>query len=134
MKILNLIHYQAMRTILSNHFNKLSRGEVDEKSRHSMTRQWANYCNAKMAIVLTYRGANGLPMSDKLIKKRCINDRRPGIGTIPETSRLKIGRHSFTNRLEMLKKVKFNWTNGISPQLLHVNLKKTFLPISVTKK
>jgi len=83
-------------------------------------------CNAKMAITLTNLGKSGPRLSDKLINKRYINDRRPGIRIFPDTSRLKIGRHSLTNRLEMLKKVKFNWTKGISSDLLHVNLKKTF--------
>jgi len=85
-----------------------------------------NYCNAKMAITLTNLGYDGPRLTNKLLARCYINDRRPGIGTFHDTSRLRIGRNSFVNRLEMLKKVNFSWTNGISPHLLRQNLKKCF--------
>jgi len=126
MKLLNSIHYRAMGNTIGDFFNRCSRREVDERTKRSTPRQWANYCNAKMAITLTNLGKTGPRLSDKLVNKRYINDRKPGIGIFPDTSRLKIGRHSLTNRLEMMKKVSFNWTKGISTDLLRVNLKKTF--------
>jgi len=86
--------------------------------------KWMNYCNAKIVITLSNLGNDGPRLTDKLRARCYINDRRPEIGT--DTSCLRIGWNSFVNRLEMLKKVNFSWTNGISPHFLRQNLKKCF--------
>jgi len=60
-----------------------------------------------------------------------INDRRPGRWITMDTSRLKIGRKSFLNRLNCLREVHFDWTTGICPHRLRVELKKTFIKQNV---
>jgi len=57
-----------------------------------------------MAITLANLGTNGPRLSDKLKSLCYINDRMSRIGIYLDTSRLKIGRNSLVNRLNMLAK------------------------------
>jgi len=104
----------------------MSKAVLNASIKRATPRQWSHYSNAKLAINLM----NGsTPMGRKLKEKCYINDRFPGRGSIPDTSRLKIGRYSFTNRLQCLKKIDFDWCNGITKDSLRINLKKCFIVI-----
>jgi len=70
---------------------------------------------------------DGPPISQKLKHAAYINDRLPGIASMMDSSRLKIGKHSLPNRLRCLRKVKFKWTDGINKNNLRINFKKTFI-------
>jgi len=70
---------------------------------------------------------DGPLISFKLRNNGYENDRNPGVATISDTSRLRIGRQSLINRLQCLQRVKFKWTNGINKHALRMNLKKTFM-------
>jgi len=125
-KLLNSIHYRAMRAVIGDFYNQISRRDVDRIGQRSTPYQWMLYCNTKMAITLTNLGLSGPRLSDKLRKRCYVNDRMPGIGYFQDYSRLKIGRNSLVNRLPMLRKVKFQWTSGINNHTLRQNLKKLF--------
>jgi len=70
---------------------------------------------------------NGPPMSLCLKHATYINDRLPRLATMVDSSRLKIVKHSFPNRLLCLIRVKFKRTDGIDKNNLRINLKKTYI-------
>jgi len=53
-------------------------------------------------------------------------DRLHGRAVFMDSSRLKIGKNAFPNRLKCMKSIKFGWTDGIGDHALRQNLKKTF--------
>lgn len=126
-KLLNSIHYRALRIGMGDHFNKVSRHDLDLRLKRANPHQWMSYCCSKLAITLTNLKESGPRMSEKLMNRMYVNDRNPGKGTFADNSRLKIGRMAFPNRLRCLNRVKFDWTNGINPHALQINLKKTFI-------
>jgi len=63
----------------------------------------------------------GPPLSQKYV-----NDRNPGVAVVIDTSRLNKGKHAFTNRLQCLKNVKFDWLRGISKDKVRMAQKKMF--------
>jgi len=85
------------------------------------------YSNAKTAISLYCLNEKGPRLSQRLRSSCYINDHKPGIGSFIDSSRLKIGRHSLANRLQMMKRVTFDWTQGLNKHSLRINLKKTFM-------
>jgi len=123
-RFLNSLHYKALRVIVKDPKNLISKVDLNASIKRATPRQWSLYSTAKLAINLM----NGsTPMGMRLKEKCYINDRIPGRGSIPDTSRLKIGRYSFTNRLQCQKKIDFDWCTGISKDSLRINLKKCFI-------
>jgi len=68
---------------------------------------------------LTQRKKPPPPLRSKLY----INDRKPKKGTFTNRSRLKIGRHSFANRLSFVKDLQFDWIGDYSDNYIRANLK-----------
>jgi len=60
------------------------------------------------------------------MSKLYINDRKPKKGTFTDRSKLKIGRHSFANRLSFIKGLQFDWLGNFSGNYIRANLKWTF--------
>jgi len=79
-KLLNSIHYRAMRVVIGDFYNQIWRSNVDTIGQRSTPYQWMLYCNTKMAITLTNLGTSGPRLSDKLCKRCYVNDRMPGVG------------------------------------------------------
>jgi len=123
-KLLNSIHYRAVRLAIGDCLNMLSRHEIDRISGRCNPRQWMEYSNAKIAITLYCLNVRGLWLTHRLKSSCYINDRKPGIGSFTDTSRLKIGHHSLPNRLKLMKRVTFDWTQGINKHSLRINLKR----------
>jgi len=121
---LTSLHYKALRSSLGQTRNRTPRSKLDEIFKRATPRQWSNYSNAKRAINL-YLNEDGPPISQKL-KNSAYIDNRTELCYFMDTSRLKVGKNSFQNRLQCLKKVKFKWINGINYHTLRINLKKTF--------
>lgn len=55
------------------------------------------------------------------------NDRKPGIALFMDKSKLNIEKNCLYNRLKGVKIITVQWTNGIDPGELRVELKKTFI-------
>jgi len=125
-KLLNSIHYRALRTAARDYHFHIPKAELNSIFNRATPLEWMMYSNAKMAITL-YNLGHGPPLTRKLREASYINDRRPGTATISDRSRLKIGKQSLVNRLNCLKNVLFDWTTGIDKNALRINLKKTFI-------
>jgi len=108
-----------------DYFTTLSRQRLDDIFNRATPFRWMQYSNAKMALTMLSQNQNGPPIASLLRQKLYINDRNPNRISIHDTSRLKVGRNSFHNRLKCLKRINFNW-NDISHDTLRINLKKTF--------
>jgi len=123
-KLLNSLHYRVLQVVLKDFNNSISRRKVDSTMKRATPRQWSYYTTSKLAINLM-KGST--PLGRKLKDKCYINDRSPGRGTITDTSILKVGKFSFTNRLQCLRRLNFDWCSGISKDLLRINLKNVLL-------
>jgi len=81
----------------------------------------------KLAISMYQLKDTGQPLSAELSRAAYINDRKPGIETFMDTSRLRIRHHCFYNRLNSMKNANFQWTYGIEKNRLRIELKKIFI-------
>jgi len=79
-----------------------------------------------MAINLFLQNEKSTRLGLKLRNKAYINDRFPGRASLIDKAIKKIGRQSFLNRQQSLRCIDFDWTQGITPDRLRINLKKTF--------
>jgi len=68
---------------------------------------------------------NETRIGEQLCQQCYINDRPPLKGTFFDTSKLKIGRQSFQNRLQVFTIVNFDWIGEITNDAIRINLKKT---------
>jgi len=73
-KLLNSIHYRAMRIVIGDIFNQISRKDINKIGKRSTPHQRMLYWKSKMAITLTNLSANGPRLSDKLVKCCYVND------------------------------------------------------------
>jgi len=126
-KKLNSIHYRALRICIKDFRNKTSKVTIDAMFKRATPIQWMRYSNAKMAISLTLLKNNSTRLGKKLQSQLYINDRCPGRAITMDTSRLRIGKNSFVNRLQCLRNINFDWTSGINPDRLRICLKETFI-------
>jgi len=104
---------------------QLRREELDNIFKRATPVRWMRYSNAKMALQILALGPGGPPIYHKLIQNIGSNDRTKKVTTM-DTSRIKIGRHSFQNRHQCLKELNFDWKNEMSKDLLRINLKRAF--------
>lgn len=126
-KCLNSLYYQALRTGVRDHQCRLDEQNLNRHYNRATPLQWMMYSCCKLAISLFLLDTSGPPLSAELQKTSYINDRKPGVATFMDTSRLKIGRYSFCNRLSSMKNVNFDWITGIEKDRLRIALKKTFI-------
>jgi len=124
---LNSAHYKALRSAIGQIRSKTPRYELDQIFKRATPRQWLNYSNAKLTINLYLLDSNGPPMSVKLRQSAYVNDRSSWVFFM-DSSRLRVGRYSFQNRLQCLRSVRFKWLQGINEHTLRINLKKVFQP------
>jgi len=68
-------------------------------------------------------------MSLQLQKVVYINNRKPGVASFMDGSKLRIGKNFLYNRLSSVHNIAIQWTNGINPDKLLIELKKTFISI-----
>jgi len=104
---LNSIHYKGLRIAAKDYYTVLSRDRIDQIFNRVTPLQWMKYSNAKLALTLIAQAREGPPITSILEGKIYINDRNPNKIVIHDTSRLKIGRDSFHNRLEVFERNKF---------------------------
>jgi len=125
LRLINSLHYKALRISIGDYRKRVSKDDLSKMLNRATPFQWMNYSNAKLAISMCLQG-NGPPIVQRIKNTAYENDRNPGVMTVSDTSRLKIGRHSLVNRLQCLRRVKFKWTTGISDHALRIGLKQTF--------
>jgi len=121
------IHFCALRIWLKDFRNKTSKPLINAKFKRATPVQWMRYTNSKMAISLVLLREKSNRLGIKLQNLLYINDRCPGWGITMDCSRHKIGKNSFPNRLQCLRLINFDWTNGINLNKLRICLKKTFI-------
>jgi len=105
-RFMNSLHYKALKIIMKDHKNMISKSDLNASMKRPTPRLWSYNSSSNLAINLM----NGSTPLGRSLKDKCyINDQNPGRGSISDTSRLKIGRYSFSNRLLCLRKINFDW-------------------------
>jgi len=102
----------------------LPKALLDVISKRAPPKQWSKYINSSTAIKLINN--SNTRIADDLRSNLYINNRKPKKGTFTDRSRLKIGRHSFANRLSFIKDLQFDWIGDFSDDYIRANLKRTF--------
>jgi len=105
--------------------NKIPRAMLDIISKRARPRQWANYITASTVIKL-YNNSD-TRIAEELCSNIYINDRQPRRGSFIDKSRRRAGRQKLTNRLQIFRKIDFDWTEEISSDRLRQNLKRLFI-------
>jgi len=123
-KKLSSQHYRAIRAAVKDHKRRLPKALLDVISKRAPPKQWSKYINSSTAIKLINN--SNTRIADDLRSKLYINDRKPKKGTFTNRSRLKIGRHSLSNRLSFIKDLQFDWIGDFSDDYIRANLKRTF--------
>jgi len=123
-RTLESIHYKCLRIAVKDYYATLSRQRLDDIFNRATPCQWMQYSNAKHAISMLTCD-NAPPISSIIKNKLYVNDRNNNKISVHDTSRLKIGRNSFHNRLKCLRSINFNWRTT-NQDAIRVNLKKTF--------
>jgi len=121
-RLLNSLHYKALRLASRDDRNSISKAELDANSKRATP---SLFVNCKMAINLMSGNSS---LGIKLRAESCTNDRKPHRATFMDSSRWKIGRFSLSNRLLCLRRINFDWCHGLSSDNLRINLKKCFIP------
>jgi len=108
-RFMNPLYHKALRVVMKDYDNLISKADLNASMKRATPRQWSYYSSSKLAINLM----NGSTPLGRILKDKCyINDQNPGSGSISDTSRLKIGRYSFSNHLQCLRKIDFDWCAG----------------------
>lgn len=100
-------------------------GILDKMFNRATPQKWMKYINAKTAIQMMLIQKGEPPLASKIRGNIGVNNRTGEMITL-DTSRLKIGKHAFLNRLMCLREVIFHWQHGINKDRLRIELKMTF--------
>jgi hypothetical protein len=109
-KLLNKMHYQALRLATHNHWKIMSRKSLDARCKRAIPRQWGYYTTTSRVCSMLENGQPSLLCY--LIK-----------GNMSQNSRK-------PNRLgDIFRQLHFDWYRmGQSKPVLRMKLKKTFFP------
>jgi len=121
---LNALHYRALRIARRDYKKELSRSDLDMMGRARPT-TWSQYLMASATIKAITRETPPF-LARESIKNLFIERRKPEMPKFYDDSKKKVGRQAIRNRLGHLNGLTFAWKNGISDDLLRINLKKHF--------
>lgn len=119
--LLNILRYKGIRTVCRDFRKRRTKSELDNILSKAKPKQCMKFSCCKLTIKLLQLGPNNPPLSGALQQNLYLND-RTGKSSIMDTSRQKIGKSSFRNRLPCFKDINFNWKDGNSDDAL----KRTF--------
>ncbi len=127
-KIVNSIHYRALRVALHEYRPKTNREKIDLLCGRASPKQWSKYCIASLVINCLQNGKPTLLVS--FIRETLYHERRsPNIGKFYNNAKGKIGRQKLGNNLEFMSAIRDDWLDtgtAIGPDRLRRILKKTF--------
>jgi len=120
-------HYRALRLVFGK---RLTRDEIDMISGRASPDEWSNYALAK-TVIQTVKAMMPCRLYVDLMSNSYSERRSPGRLFFHDDSARKIGRQVLKNRLSVLsRQIKFDWLNNMSPDLIRINLKKSFFHYS----
>jgi len=124
-RLINSLHYKALRISIGDYRKRISKDDLSKNPKQSNTFPMDELLQCKVGNFTVFRKM-ALQLYNALKNTAYENDRNPGVMTVSDTSRLKIGCHSLVNRLQCLRRFKFKCTTGISDHALCIGLKQTF--------
>jgi len=90
-----------------------------------MLAQWTRYWVASTAIY--FINGSTTRLANELKLKMYINDRMPKRCRFFNSARTKVGKQCFSNRLDCVNILNFNWLGNYSNDYIRINLKRQFL-------
>jgi len=118
---LNSVHY---RVAVKDYKRRRHRWELDGLGR-ARPSTWSKYALATTTIK-TIQHEQPQRLREMMMTNSYMERRRPGRFKFYDGSKMKIGRQMIDNRLSFMNELDFNWTTGITNNLLRINLKKHF--------
>ena len=129
-KLLNRVHYQALRIAMRDFQQEVPRKQLDTLGRRATPQQWGYYATASTAANILWNREPSL-LFDLIHGNMTTNRRRPARPNFFDTSRRKIGRQSLHNRIG---RVEADWMEaGRSKDAVRVDLKNAFFPYYMTE-
>jgi len=122
---INAVYYRSLRIAKRDFKRKLSRSKLDEMGRARPT-TWARYQSTSIVMKATTR---------KLPERLCVDllansyheRRKPKRMKFYNKANLRIGKQSLPNRCGTdINDLDFDWTDGMTDNLLRISLKKHF--------
>jgi len=126
-KKIESIHYKALRLVLRDYRQRISRSVIDQTTNRLPPKRWAKFTAGSFAIKVYYNNKpNNLRKS--IFANTYTKNRSPGTLFGYDSSRSKAGRQITCNWIgQVLSNIKEDWTNSVrSNDAIRVLLKKTF--------
>lgn len=109
-KRMESFHYRVMRVGCNDFRARKKRKVIDSLCQRATPVMWSKYISASMAIKIT-RDMEPKLLYEDVLKNMTTVRRKPDNGRFFDTSRRKIGKHAFANRLIHLNNLDFSWLN-----------------------
>jgi hypothetical protein len=121
------LHYSPLRLIFYNKDKMLSRKELNRLSKRASPPELNDFKIAKMLISIVMNQCPFVLYHD-LLSHSVLERRKPHNPSFFDTSRSRIGKQSFSNRVNIpARKINFQWLHiPLSKDTLRLNLKKSF--------
>jgi hypothetical protein len=124
-KLINSIHYKALRIAVSDHKNTINREKLDSLCQRAPPRQWSKYAISNLVIkALTCNEPQGIV---NFLKETLYTERRSQMSKFYNNAKGKVGRQKIGNSLEFMNAIKDKWLGeNLRPDAIRRLLKKTF--------
>ena len=125
-KMIASAHYYALRLVVNDFKSKMSRDLINRITKCASPQELLDFKVSKLLISICNNSEPFALFSDLLLhvlpKRR--SESRP---KFVDTSTLKIGKQSFSNRLSCARKINFDWYGrNLSTHSIRTELKKSF--------
>jgi len=121
-RLLNAMHYRAIRIAIRDHAQRVSRTKLDELGRCRPS-TWGKYVLSSMAVKVVRR-REPIELYEKMMKNSYVMRRKINRYRFRDTSTLKVGRLMTKNRLTILNEFDCEWLL-FSDDKLRIELKKS---------
>ena len=128
------VHYTALRVRYFDYRNNISREVLDHDFKRASPTEWSLFATSREMIRIFNSGQP--ERLYRTLKANSYRLKRPTRLGFYDTSKLKIGRQAFGNRIgTVAKQLDFDWHfSFMSPDSLHANLKECLIEFPSTSQ
>jgi hypothetical protein len=107
-KRMDSFHYRVMRVAINDFKRNKKRKVIDSLCKRATPKMWSNYISASTALKIV-RDLLPSRLATSINETMVTERRRPRNGRFFDNSKLRVGRHSFANRLGHLNDISGPW-------------------------